>query len=563
MKLFLRVVLFCAILLAIPSFIHMSLEAQAKQTVSVDKQVNSSVSKTDKKQEYVFEIKETGKLMFTVNAQATLSMRVYDGNGVNLFSAISLQGTSTNPAKHMKPVYLEKGKYYVDVISDGSTEGKYNFITEFTSVGSDERESNNTVESAQVITNNQKVTGIFSYSDREDFYRLEMNKAGNLTLDLTAYTNLDIEIVNDDKKVILERSTVKGQDGAAKKLTYPILLEQGLYYIKLFATDDNSGKYVINVKTELFDYSEALTNNLKDTAQELENNRTLFGSVLPSDTVDWYVVNVTKPSKWVPTFNSEVPVKLGIYGEDSATYFEEYELSKLTPKTYYLTKGKYYIRIDRKDTNYGLYQLKSSLTTLTSNESAFNNTEQYAETLPLDKTLKGLMELNDVEDVYAVKVPKKGYLTYTITGNSYIKSSVIDEKGYLVLNASDVLGTATQQFTKKETIKVSAGTYYIHLKPQGSTMGTYSILATTSTTALVAKVTSVTTSKANAVKVTGKATAGSTVSVKIGKKTYSAKATSKGTFTVKVPKLKKGAKLTVTAKNSFGTSAKKTVTVKK
>lgn len=61
-------------------------------------------------------------------------------------------------------------------------------------------------------------------------------------------------------------------------------------------------------------------------------------------------------------------------------------------------------------------------------------------------------------------------------------------------------------------------------------------------------------------KLTGKGTAGSTVSVKLNGKTYTAKVNKKGAFTIKIPKQKKGTTITLQQldknKNSLTTSTK-------
>lgn len=63
----------------------------------------------------------------------------------------------------------------------------------------------------------------------------------------------------------------------------------------------------------------------------------------------------------------------------------------------------------------------------------------------------------------------------------------------------------------------------------------------------------------NSTKISGKCYKGTTVSVKVGKKTYKDKTTSSGKYTIKTPKIKAGTKLTITQKDSTGKKTKKTV----
>src|SRR5690606_6636058 len=63
--------------------------------------------------------------------------------------------------------------------------------------------------------------------------------------------------------------------------------------------------------------------------------------------------------------------------------------------------------------------------------------------------------------------------------------------------------------------------------------------------------------------VTGKTSKSATVYVKIGKKNYNGESNSKGDYKIKIAKQKAGTKIYVSAKNSYGTSGKRTIVVKK
>lgn len=541
-----------------------AMHASAKKTISIDSKVSGSITKMNNKREYSFVVTEAGKLTFTAESKVNVRMRVYDGSGKSIFSEIQLQGTATNAATHKKTVYLEKGTYYVDVLGDNSSEGTFSVKPTFTSVNSTERESNNTLDLAQIVVDGSKVNGTFTYTDSIDMYRLEMIKPGSMSLGLDAYMNMDMEIVNSDKEVIVERHSIKGQDSKASNYQYPLLLEADVYYIKLYANDDTTGKYKLNVKTELFDYAESINNNIKENAQLLENNKILMGSILNGDSTDWYMIDVAKPTKWQLTYDGDQFVKIGLYSDETLP-LDEYDGYKSLNRTIYLSKGEYYVKIDRKSTEQGLYKLKSTLTTVASDEGVYNDTPQYAETLSIGQSKKGILSLVDIADVYAVPVTKSGYLTMNISTNTTAQLAAQNEQGYTQLNAQYAYGTAAKNASTTATIKVNPGTYYWFVKKQPYATGQYTVKASFSTSKPVAKPTlsSVTTPKAGAKKVTGKATKGSIVTVKIGSKSYKATANTSGKFTITVPKLKKGAKLIVTAKNSAGTSAKKTVTVKK
>jgi Bacterial Ig domain len=176
------------------------------------------------------------------------------------------------------------------------------------------------------------------------------------------------------------------------------------------------------------------------------------------------------------------------------------------------------------------------------------NTSTAAAVTVVDKTAPVSPTVNTVDD-NDVKV----------TGKAEAGSTVTLKAGTTTLGTATTTSTGTFSVT---IVKQKAGTKLtITATDKAKNTSTASSVTVIDKTAPLTP--TVNTVDDNDLKVTGKAEAGSTVTVKVGTKTLgSATATSTGTFSVTIVKQKAGTKLTVTATDKAkNTSAAKTVTV--
>lgn len=145
----------------------------------------------------------------------------------------------------------------------------------------------------------------------------------------------------------------------------------------------------------------------------------------------------------------------------------------------------------------------------------------------------------------------------------------ISDKDSVIEGKTESGAAIVASVNNKEIGKVTAdaaGLFKIQIKPQAAgtvitVTATDSSQRTSETTLTVADLTAPAAPTVHAVSdftkaVTGKAEANSTVSVKIGKKTYTAKVDTKGTFSVTIPSQKAGTRLELSAVDSDGNVSK-------
>lgn len=543
-------------------FVFSSFAQAATHNLPANQTLIGQVSKVNPKEQYVIELPASGKLTLNIGSYTNIQVRAYDGGGTNLFKEANVSGSTSSEAKQNLSVYAEKGKYYIDVLSTTGDEGKFNLKYTFNSYSNNEIESNNTIESAQTIQPNTNINGLFSYRDHEDVYRIEVQQPGKLTLKADSYVNTDIEFVDANGVKLMERDSLKANDATKVSRSYVHLLNPGVYYVKMHGITDHTGRYTLKYQLQGFDYTEDPNNSTRESAQVLQNKKTLFGSITPTDsTVDWYQLEVDKPTLWKIAYSGDMMTNVKVYGEEITELAGTPENgARKYEQTHYLSPGKYFIKVDRATPAYGLYTLRTEWSTVKSDEQAFDNTLEKAAYLPFSQKKYGVFSLTDKSDVYRIDVKQSGYVAFTLSANTEARFKVTDAKEIQVLDTKEVYGTEQTARSVTRVKYLKKGSYYIFTSPGYNYTGRYNVQAQFSTTK--ATVSSVTTPKAKATKISGKATKSSTVYVKVGTKTYKAKATTKGTFTVKVPKLKKGATIQVYASNTFGKSAVKKVKVK-
>ncbi|WKA55861.1 Ig-like domain-containing protein [Planococcus shixiaomingii] len=197
-------------------------------------------------------------------------------------------------------------------------------------------------------------------------------------------------------------------------------------------------------------------------------------------------------------------------------------------------------------------------------EKEFNDDFVYANTLSYSKpTIGQLLPLFDV-DFYKIKVPQDGALLVggaTSSESIYLMFAAV-EKDWKKSGKLEYLGSEFDVNTEVQVYQAKAGTYYVPVIDEDMTWDyyyddntpedLYSIVTAFVDNVKPGKPT-INKVDNNDVKVTGKAEANSTVTVKRGTTVLkSVKATSAGTFSAAIPVQKAGTKLAVTAKDSAG-----------
>ncbi|MGE7760382.1 Ig-like domain-containing protein [Peribacillus sp. NPDC097895] len=194
-------------------------------------------------------------------------------------------------------------------------------------------------------------------------------------------------------------------------------------------------------------------------------------------------------------------------------------------------------------------------------ETEYNDDFDSADSASYEKPTVGqLLPLEDV-DFHKVVVPSNGVLLVAGVSDSYVIDLVFAavQKDFVNNSNLEYLGSDYEEGVEVQAYQAKKGTYYVGVIDQDNDYidnNTEEDIYVTAT----GFVDNVKPSKPTVNKVdnndkvlTGKAEAGSTVTVKNGSKVLgSAKATSKGTFSINISVQKEGTKLTITAKDSSG-----------
>lgn len=202
-------------------------------------------------------------------------------------------------------------------------------------------------------------------------------------------------------------------------------------------------------------------------------------------------------------------------------------------------------------------------------ESEYNDDFESANKSSYDKpTIGQLLPLYDV-DFHKVVVPRSGLLLVGgLTNSPYIDLLYATvQKDFVENSKLEYVGTEYEDDLEIRVYQAKAGTYYVGVTDadndyyDDNTEEDLYAIATGFVDNVKPSKPTIKKVDDNDKKVTGKAEASSTVTVKAGsKKLGSAKSNSKGNYTVKIKAQKKGTSLSVTAKDKAGNVSSKATT---
>jgi hypothetical protein len=297
-----------------------ALQIQPGQTVS------GTISKAGETDYFVFPMDSSGIVSLTVDGvPADMKPRITISNEYFMLwnSAVKAEKTATNAGDSLT---LEKdmqgpGGCYITV-SDADGKGHsspYSLKLDF-KPANDPYEPNNLIGEATVVTPNQKVTAYICPADDLDYYRLDINTSGTLSL--------KVEDVPEDQRprlVITNEYTGLWTSSAAvaeKTATNPgdsLTLEKDLlgpsgYWIALSDADGkaHADPYSLTFGFEAAPDSHEPNDDVGD-ASEVKMDQPLTAYISPGSDKDFYKIFMNAPG--AVTFKIEVP-------EDMRTYIE-------------------------------------------------------------------------------------------------------------------------------------------------------------------------------------------------------------------------------------------------
>jgi len=231
---------------------------QAMDIAPTQKPIKAQVSRNDYNDYYKVKLTKQGELTFKVQANfEQLHVRLHDEKMKEIRALeVYLGGTKDNPKADQQSVHLNKGTYYVVVSKAyGDFTGRYELETKFTERKTTEKEPNNKVSQAQkLLLGKQTVTGLITWNDRIDYYRVDVPKASALKVDFTAHDSMAVALYNQKQKFLTDLRVYKSPFDTStnfkQNLVTYVNVPKGTYYIKVFDHRDGTGIYKLSTGTK-------------------------------------------------------------------------------------------------------------------------------------------------------------------------------------------------------------------------------------------------------------------------------------------------------------------------
>lgn len=219
-------------------------------TVGGDK-VRGFISLGDQDDYYKVELTEPGRFqMNAISYMPNANIRLFDERQ-KMIAYESFGFKKDDPVYWKHQIDLEAGTYYILVTGQGTYRGVYEMGIDLQPANNEEKEPNNTRETAIPLQLNdgKTHTGFLSDSDKIDYYALEMNYDGYMTINFTS----EFSMYNLMREVHISygSDTNFGAIGKPVTSTQKYKLEKGTYYFSPFKQVDwQSGVYTMSFSAE-------------------------------------------------------------------------------------------------------------------------------------------------------------------------------------------------------------------------------------------------------------------------------------------------------------------------
>lgn len=230
-------------------------------TLTQGKTTTVSLSAADTEAFFLVKLPASGKLK--VNMQSTTSgdvkCEIYNSNYalVTALPVIKNSGKGTATAK--EDDYYDAGLYVIRAgkVSLGDS-GKVSVNYTFTKSSVYDKEPNSNIDQAQKLDLNKAYKGIFSKTDKEEWYYVDMpiQEELKLSFSTTADGTFNIDVYNADTSDTLSRGTsIMTYNAVTKKAVnyhYKMKVLPGKYYIHIKAQDGaKAGLYTIKTAADI------------------------------------------------------------------------------------------------------------------------------------------------------------------------------------------------------------------------------------------------------------------------------------------------------------------------
>jgi len=222
------------------------------QPIALNSQtVTGFISWNDSEDVYKVVLPKAGRVTVKLDSYiGGVNIALEDSEGNEVFRHYVSEGNSADPGKWSDWADLEAGTYYVKVYQAGSSTGKYDLKVNYVAAHNNEIEPNDGTTQAQPIAlNSQTVTGLISWNDSKDVYKVVLPKSGRVTVKLDSYIGgVNIALEDSEGNEVFRHYVSEGNSADPGKWSDWADLEAGTYYVKVYQAGSSTGQYVLSVQ---------------------------------------------------------------------------------------------------------------------------------------------------------------------------------------------------------------------------------------------------------------------------------------------------------------------------
>ena len=202
---------------------------------------------------------------------------------------------------------LPAGTYYVQIAPcESSWNTPYSLTASFTASSTWERESNNTLPTANAIALNRSYSGAIATQGDEDWYKFTLTTAGKVTLtfkhstlgESTQYWAVTCYTFNANTGETSELTSFLVRGAQLRIDSSALGLPAGTYYVKIAPCDSSwSTPYSLTASFTTSSTWERESNNTLPTANAISLNRSYSGALAAQGDKDWYKFTLNTAGK--------------------------------------------------------------------------------------------------------------------------------------------------------------------------------------------------------------------------------------------------------------------------
>lgn len=362
-----------------------------------------------------------------------------------------------------------------------------------------EKESNDTMATAQTIVIGDTVNAKLSESDKKDFFKVVLPESGGLYVDLDANMVSMNAYIEDMEGNVFDGGKLSWNEFSQTiNYTLAVDLNAGSYYIFFEAID--YGSYTFKTRFESADETVKETewgsNNTEETAIPVTSTKTFKGQIAANDDCDIYKFEMKKGQRVEVLYRLyHAREYIAFYTGDGRVIHSTSLAANMVDGSYILDvgfvyieeAGTYYFKISRDRGSTGLHEItfniESSKENFPSEYGQGDNTPPTANLIDVDKTYYALLGNTDSIDYYKFTLTEDTTvnLYYYLYRHCYSDPSeivlltyyVYDNYGNIVYSRSGSnrvpWNSEISGVIMDETIDLPKGTYYISFSTGGRT----------------------------------------------------------------------------------------------